>query len=40
MNVKDIYIKEIESERRQAAIYEETFYEKLLAYEGYKKKNC
>lgn len=31
-----IYAEEIESERHQAAIYIDTYYTRLLAYEGYK----
>lgn len=36
MDTQQIYAKEIESERHQAAIYIETYYERLVAYEGYK----
>lgn len=38
MNEKDQYLREIESQKYQAKVYIDTYYIKLLAYEGYKQE--
>jgi len=38
LTINQIYAKEIESEKYSADIYIDTYYTRLLAYEGYKNE--